>query len=125
MQYKKGTRTMGRVSVCLAFVSLILVFAGPASASEEFATTYEHGHDQFSVYLSGDEVRDGGDREGRGFARLDLDPDNERVCYVITWNRLEGDVTALHQDRSGNGSPADMELRAHRHQVVVAVQLEH
>jgi hypothetical protein len=96
MQYKKGTRTMGRVSVCLAFVSSILVFAGPASASEEFATTHEHGHDQFSVYLSGNEVRDGGDREGRGFARLDLDPDNERVCYVITWNRLEGDVTALH-----------------------------
>jgi hypothetical protein len=87
---------MGRVGICLAFVSSVLIFAGPASAAEGVATAHGYGHDQFSVYLTGDEVRDGGDREGQGFARLDLDPENERVCYVITWRRLDGEVTALH-----------------------------
>jgi hypothetical protein len=98
MRCKKGTRTIGRVGVCLAFVSSILVFAGPASAAEEVATghEHEHGHAPFSVYLTGEEVRDGGDHEGSGVARLDFDPENERVCYVITWRRLEGEVTALH-----------------------------
>jgi hypothetical protein len=95
MQFKKGSRMMGRVGVCLAFASSILVFAGPASAAENVTTAYQYGHDQFSVYLTGDEVRYGGDRDGRGFARLDFDPENERVCYVITWSRLEGEVTDL------------------------------
>jgi CHRD domain-containing protein len=95
MQFKKSSRAMGRVGACLAFVSSILVFAGPASAAERISTAHEYGHDQFYVYLTGDEVRDGGDRDGRGVARLDLDPENERVCYVITWRRLEGAVTAL------------------------------
>jgi CHRD domain len=96
MQYKRGARTMGRAGVFLACASSILAFAGPASAAGEFTTAYEHGHGQFSISLTGDEVRDGGDRDGRGFARLDLDPDNERVCYVLTWRGLDGDVTAFH-----------------------------
>jgi hypothetical protein len=96
MQHGKGARTIGRVGACLAFVSSVLVFAGPASAAENVATAHEYGHEQFTVNLTGDEVRDGGDREGYGVARLDFDEENERVCYVITWNRLEGEVTALH-----------------------------
>jgi CHRD domain-containing protein len=97
LQFKKRTRTIGRVGVCLAFVSSMLVLAGPASAAtEQVATSHEHGRDQFSVYLTGDEVRDGGDHDGWGVARLDLDPENERVCYAITWRRLDGAVTALH-----------------------------
>ncbi|MBV8539841.1 MAG: CHRD domain-containing protein [Pseudonocardiales bacterium] len=98
MRYKKGARTIGRVGACLAFASSALVFAGPASASAEVATAheYEYGHNQFSIYLTGDEVRDGGDRGGRGFARLDFDPENERVCYAVRWRRLEGEVTAFH-----------------------------
>jgi hypothetical protein len=97
MQYKKNSRTMGRVGIFLAFVSSILVLAGPGSAAAAVvATEHEHGHEQFSVYLTGNEVRDGGDRDGWGVARLDLDPENERVCYVITWHGLDGAVTALH-----------------------------
>ncbi|MDQ3764301.1 MAG: CHRD domain-containing protein [Actinomycetota bacterium] len=97
IQHSKGARTMGRVGVCVAFVSSALLFAGPASAAtERVATAHEHDSDQFSVYLSGDEVRDGGDRDGQGFARLDFDPARERVCYAITWRRLDGAVTALH-----------------------------
>jgi hypothetical protein len=74
----------------------MLVFAGPASAAGGTATTYEYGHAQFSVQLTGDAVRDGGDRDGDAVARLDLDPANERICYVITWRGLDGDVTDFH-----------------------------
>lgn len=96
MRLSKGARTMGRLGVFVASVSSMVVFAGPASAAGDIATTYERGHAQFSVHLTGDEIRDGGDREGEGVARLDLDPENERVCYVLTWRGLDGDVTDFH-----------------------------
>jgi hypothetical protein len=96
MQLSKGTRTMGRVGALVASASSMLVFAGPASAAGDTAVSYEHNHAQFSIQLTGDEVHDGGDRDGDGVARLDLDPENERVCYVITWRGLEGDVTDFH-----------------------------
>ncbi|MGH3718601.1 MAG: CHRD domain-containing protein [Pseudonocardiaceae bacterium] len=101
MQYKKGVRAIGRVGAALAFASSVLVFAGPASASAAVTTAHEYddygyGHDQFSVYLTGDQVRGGGDRDGQGFARLDFDPDHDRVCYAVRWRRLAGDVTAFH-----------------------------
>lgn len=101
MQYKKGARAIGRVGACLAFASSVLVFAGPASASaavptaQEYGYGYGYGHEQFSVYLTGDGVRDGEDLDGRGFARLDFDPDSNRVCYAVRWRRLDGDVTAF------------------------------
>ncbi|MGB8962879.1 MAG: CHRD domain-containing protein [Pseudonocardiaceae bacterium] len=96
MQLSKGARAMGRVGVFAASASSMLVFAGPASAAGETATAYEYGHEQFTVQLTGDDVHGGGDREGEGVARLDLDPANERVCYVITWRGLDGDVTDFH-----------------------------
>ncbi|MDQ4105290.1 MAG: CHRD domain-containing protein [Actinomycetota bacterium] len=92
MQHKR-TRTMGRVGVCLAFVSSMLMFAVPASAAAELR---EHRDDRFSVYLTGDELRDGGDGDGAGFAQLDFDLEQERVCYVLTWRSLNGRVTAFH-----------------------------
>ncbi|MBA2472591.1 MAG: hypothetical protein DLM61_12415 [Pseudonocardiales bacterium] len=96
MQLSKGARTTGRVGALVASASSMLVFAGPASAAGDTATAYEYGHEQFSIQLTGDEVRDGGDRDGDGVARLDLDPKNERICYVITWRGLEGHVTDFH-----------------------------
>lgn len=93
MQRSKTVRTMGRIVASLASVLSMLVLAGPASAAERVATVHDYGHDQFSVYLTGGEARYGGDPGGRGFALLDLDPENERVCYVITWSRLQGEVT--------------------------------
>ncbi|MGH3832486.1 MAG: CHRD domain-containing protein [Pseudonocardiaceae bacterium] len=97
MQYKKGARAIGRVVACLAFASSVLVFTGPASASAAVPTAqeYGYGHEQFSVYLTGDGVRDGRDPDGQGFARLDFDPENNRVCYAVRWRRLEGEVTAF------------------------------
>jgi CHRD domain len=92
MQHKRA-RTMGRVGICLAFVSSILMLVGPASAAAE---SRGHRGGQFSVHLSGDELGDGGDRNGAGVAHLDFDLGDERVCYVLTWHRLEGAVTAFH-----------------------------
>ncbi|MGH3549027.1 MAG: CHRD domain-containing protein [Pseudonocardiaceae bacterium] len=96
MQLSKGARTMGRVGACVASAASMLVLAGSASAAGDTTRSYEHGHEIFTVQLTGDEVRDGGDRDGNAVARLDLDPENERVCYVITWRGLDGDVTDFH-----------------------------
>jgi hypothetical protein len=97
MQRSAGLRKIGWVGVCLAFASSILVFAGPASASaQEVATAYHSGHEQFLVRLDGDELEDGGDHHGRGVAGLDFDADKERVCYYVTWDGLDGAVTAFH-----------------------------
>jgi hypothetical protein len=97
MQLSARLRKIGRVGACLAFASSILVFAGPASASaQDLATAYHHGHKQFLVELSGDELEDGGDHNGRGVAGLDFDAELQRVCYSIAWDRLDGAVTAFH-----------------------------
>ena len=117
MQLSKGARAMGRIGACVASASSMLVFAGPASAAGDTATAYEDGHEQFSVQLTGDEVRDGGDRDGDAVARLDLDPVNERVCYVITWRGLAGDVTDFHihaGPRRGDG-PVFVDLFNDKH----------
>ena len=104
MQHSTAIRKMGRVGACLAFASSILVFAGPAAASAHeggptYRTGYNGGYDgegKFLVELSGDELEDGGDRHGRGVAGLDFDPEYERVCYFVNWERLDGAVTAFH-----------------------------
>lgn len=97
MQHREGIRKMGRVGACLAFVSSILMFTGPASAAaQEVATAHRQGNYQFSVQLTGNELRDGGDRDGRGAAWLKFDPYRETACYFISWERLRGAVTAFH-----------------------------
>jgi CHRD domain len=96
MQLSTALRKMGRVGACLAFASSILVFAGPAASAHEYASGYYDWDGEFLVELDGDEIRDGGDRNGRGVAGLDFDPENQRVCYFVNWERLDGAVTAFH-----------------------------
>ena len=123
MRHSKGARVMARVGACVAVVSSIVMFAGTASAAAatvaNSGATTRHGYDraQFALSLSGDELRDGGDRDGRGFARLDLDAENERVCYVVSWSRLDGDVTAfhLHNAPSRNDGPHWIDFFNNRH----------
>ncbi|MGH3872944.1 MAG: CHRD domain-containing protein [Pseudonocardiaceae bacterium] len=84
-----------RVGACLALLSSILLVAAlPSTASAQDGRAYRHG--EFNVRLDPWEVPDGGDRGGRGFARLVFDEDRERACYFIGWRGLEGDVTAAH-----------------------------
>ncbi|MDQ4093562.1 MAG: CHRD domain-containing protein [Actinomycetota bacterium] len=96
----KGARGMGRIAVCLAFASSAVVLAGPAPALAQ-----QGG--QFTVALSGQGSVNGGDRDGQGSARLDLDPQRGTACYEITWNKLDGAVTAfhLHAGRRGSEGP--------------------
>jgi CHRD domain-containing protein len=97
MPHREGIRKVGWLGTCLAFASSILVLAEPTSAAaQETDPVHQDSVRHFPVYLAGDELRDGGDSKGWGMARLDLDPEHETACYVITWNRLDGVVTAFH-----------------------------
>jgi hypothetical protein len=98
MQLNKGARGMGRVGACLAFVSSAVVLAGsaPALAQQDGA--------QFTVALSGQENVNGGDADGQGSGRLDLDPQQGTACYEITWRKLDGEVTAFHLHAARRGS---------------------
>lgn len=105
MQYGKGARAMGRIGVCLASVSSVLVLVGPTSAAaHEARPTYQVGKGHFSIQLTGREVPEGGDPDGQGSATLDLNPQKEEACFTITWSRLRGKVTALHLHAAARGS---------------------
>ncbi|PZS40370.1 MAG: hypothetical protein DLM62_03220 [Pseudonocardiales bacterium] len=101
MQHREGTRRIGRVGACLAFVSSILALtvATPAAADEVSSASYGY----FSIQLTGHEVPGEGDHNGQGYARLDLNPEHETACFVITWRRIDGAVTALHLHAAHHG----------------------
>ncbi|MBV8539840.1 MAG: CHRD domain-containing protein [Pseudonocardiales bacterium] len=95
---------MGRVGVCLASVSSVLVLVGPTSAAaHEVGLAYQAGNGHFSIQLTGGEVPGGGDPDGRGSATLDLDPNKTQACFTITWSQLRGQVTALHLHVAARG----------------------
>jgi CHRD domain len=103
MRCREGIRKIAWAATCLVFTSSALVLAGPASAAtyEGGPTTYGgdptyNSFRHFAVYLSGNELGDGGDHNGWGMARIDLDADHETACYVVDWDRLDGSVTAFH-----------------------------
>jgi hypothetical protein len=97
MQHRGRIWKMGCAGTCLAFISSILILAEPTSAvAQETDPVYQYGDRHVSVYLEGNELRDGGDPKGWGMARLHLDPENETACYDLTWTRLDGVVTAFH-----------------------------
>jgi CHRD domain len=102
---RKGTRIMGRVGVCLACISSMLVLAGPTSAvAHEVKPAYQAENGHFSIRLTGSEIPEGGDPDGQGSATLDLKPQEQTACYTINWSRLRGDVTALHLHAAARGN---------------------
>lgn len=94
MQHREGIRKMGWAGACLALASSIVFLAKPNPAGAQEAD--QGGYRHFAVYMSGNELRDGGDYEAWGMARLDLDAARETACYVINWDKLDGAVTAVH-----------------------------
>jgi hypothetical protein len=97
MQHREGIRKIAWAGTCLAFASSILVLTQPASAAaHEADPVHQDGYRHFSIYLSGNELRNGGDAEGWGMARLDFDAQRETACYLLTWEKLDGAVTAFH-----------------------------
>jgi hypothetical protein len=104
MRHRLGIRKMGWAGTCLAFASSILVLAPPTSAmAQDSEPVHQDSYRHFVVFLTGDELRDGGDHRGWGMARLDLDPDRETACYYLTWDSLEGVVTAFHLHAAPRG----------------------
>lgn len=104
MQHRSSIWKLGLVGTCLAFASSFLVFAQPASAATHETDPVRQEHFRhIAVYLSGKELRDGGDSKGWGMARLDFDPDRETVCYLLSWRDLDGVVTAFHLHAAPRG----------------------
>ena len=102
MHHRGGARTIGRIGACLVLVSSVLgvVLPTAAAAGEEGPPGYGY----FSVQLSGREVPGEGDSDGQGHARLDLDPEHETACFVASWRRVDGAVTAFHLHAGHRGS---------------------
>jgi hypothetical protein len=102
MQHREGTRRIGRVGACLAFVSSILALtvATPAAAAEVDSASYGY----YSIQLTGQEIPGGGDHNGQAYARLDLNSERETACFVISWRSIDGAVTALHLHAGHHGS---------------------
>jgi hypothetical protein len=96
MRCREGIRKIAWAATCLAFASSALLLAEPASAATYGGDPTYNSYRHFAVYLSGHELSDGGDHDGWGMARLDLDADHETACYVVDWDRLDGVVTAFH-----------------------------
>src|SRR3978361_2585080 len=70
MQHREGIRKMGWIGTCLAFTSSFLILTEPTSAAAAQGTdpVRHDGDRHVSVYLSGGELRDGGDPKGWGMA---------------------------------------------------------
>jgi hypothetical protein len=105
MRHSKGVRGMGLAGAFLAFSASILVFAGPTQAlAHEVDVAHQDGVRRFSVQLTGAESVTPADADGKGSARLDLDPQQGTACYDITWKQLDGMVTAFHLHAARRGS---------------------
>lgn len=115
MQYREGARRIGRIGACLALVSSILGIALPtvAAAGEEGPPGYGY----FSVQLTGRQVLGGGDSDGQGSVRLDLNPEHETACFVVKWRRVDGAVTAfrLHAGSRGSEGPRRIDFFNGKH----------
>ncbi len=55
------------------------------------------------VLLNGAKIPGGGDADGRGTARFELDPATGSVCVEVAWRGLDGAVTAAHVHRAPRG----------------------
>ncbi|MGH3823332.1 MAG: CHRD domain-containing protein [Pseudonocardiaceae bacterium] len=75
------------------------------------------GYGYFSVQLTGREVPGGGDSDGQGYVRLDLDPEHETACFVTKWRRVNGAVTAfrLHAGHRGSVGPRRIDFFNGKH----------
>jgi hypothetical protein len=105
LQHSTGIRRLGRVGLCFAFVSSLLVLTGPPSAAaHEVDSMYQAPNGRYNVQLVPREEPAGGDPDGEGSADLNLSEQGKQACFSITWKGLKGEVTALHLHAAGQGS---------------------
>lgn len=51
----------------------------------------------FTTQLTGEAERPGpGDLEAQGHATVRIFPASDTICWVVTWNRVDGNVSAAH-----------------------------
>jgi hypothetical protein len=106
-----------RLLVMIAIMTTSVPVGGAALAH----AGHDGGHERksshraptrFPFELTGSQVPGGGDPRGRGNALLTLDPDNDVVCLRADWQRLAGEVTAIHLHRgpAGKNGPHHIEI---------------
>ncbi len=89
---------MKRILALTALVAIVATaFYGVASAR----------HGTLVARLSGTEEVEGGDTDGTGNARTRLRPDQDRICYRLTWRNI-GPPTAAHIHRGERGVNGDI-----------------
>jgi hypothetical protein len=109
MLHSEGIRRLGGRGTCvgLIVVASSVVLAAPAAAvvhSKELSAPSPPAAGHYSIQLSGREVPEGGDPDGQGAAKLDLNPQQETACFSISWSGLRGEVTALHLHQAAQGN---------------------
>jgi hypothetical protein len=80
--------TRPRAVVLVVLVASIALIAGTTAQAGTKA--------KLRFGLSGAQVPEGGDPDGRGRAVLKLNPAEQTVCFEVKWSRLDGEVTAMH-----------------------------
>jgi hypothetical protein len=84
---------------------LALVFSEPASvAAGEVSSALQDQGGNFVVNLTGRDVPGGGDPDGQGSGRLELNARQQTACANVSWKGLAGEVTALHLHVAAAGS---------------------
>lgn len=95
---------MGIRIAAVMVASLIgLVMASPATASRDGS----YGGVRFRVELSGAQEVPPADEDGRGIAKVRVNPDKDRLCYSLAVSNIDGDITAahIHQAPAGVNGP--------------------
>jgi CHRD domain len=104
----RGVRRLGRIGICCACLSSVLVLNGsPAATAGEVSSMLQDQGGNFIVNLTGRDVPGGGDPDGQGSGRLELNAQRQTACANVSWKGLAGEVTALHLHvaSAGNEGP--------------------
>jgi hypothetical protein len=100
----------------VAAVALGLVTTACGSDDDDGGTTSTTSSPQivFNVSLTGTAEAPGpGSTDGRGTARITVDPDRDEVCYELSTSNLTGVTAAhIHEGRAGTAGPIAVTLTA-------------
>jgi hypothetical protein len=91
-------RSYFKVSTGIALLALSCGLSGCESDDKD--------RDLMAKMSGGQEVPKAGDPDGKGTAKIDLDEDERRVCYTLTWENIEKpDLAHIHKGKRGVAGP--------------------
>lgn len=97
LHHSRGVRRLDRFGLCCACVLSVLVLGGAApAAAGDASSKLQDQAGNFTVHLNGRDVPGGGDPDGDGSSRLELNTQQQMACANASWKGLKGEVTALH-----------------------------